>query len=129
MTVDPWYRNPIVHLVLNGVLVSASQLLLKRGAMETGPAGWTGLASLASGWVLAGILCYIVSLFNWLQALRRIPLSIAFPVTSGSHALVPLGAWAFLGERIDGTRWIGIALVLAGIVLCARPHGRGEVRP
>lgn len=124
-----WYRNPYVHLALNALLVAASQLLLKRGATETAGAapphglGWTGITALASPWSIAGIACFIVSLFNWLQALRKIPLSIAFPVTSGSHVLVPLGAWAFLGEVLSPMRWLGIALVLVGILFCARPRG------
>src|SRR5262245_8870819 len=112
----PWYLNPILHLGLNGVLVAASQLLLKKAAME----GRTGLATLASGWAVAGIACYVAGFFNWLQALRWVPLSVAFPVTSGAHVLIPIGSAVFFGEHVGPVRWIGILLVVAGIWFCAR---------
>ena len=122
----PWWLNPYLHLILNGVLVSVSELFLKAGAAATAgrpaPLGleWTGITSLTSGWVIAGILCYLVSFFNWLQALRTIPLSIAYPVTSGAHVLIPIGSWIFLGEHVSLIRWAGILLIVAGITFCAR---------
>ncbi len=115
----PWWLNPILHLILNGILVAVSQILLKKAAME----GRTGPAVLASGWGIAGILCYIAGFFNWLQALRWVPLSIAFPVTSGAHVLIPIGSALFLGEHVGAARWIGILLVVAGISFCARAKG------
>jgi multidrug transporter EmrE-like cation transporter len=124
--VRPWWLNPYLHLILNGVLVSVSELFLKAGAAATAhrpaPPGlaWTGITTLTSGWVIAGILCYLVSFFNWLQALRAIPLSIAYPVTSGAHVLIPIGSWIFLGEHVGVLRWGGILLVVAGITFCAR---------
>jgi undecaprenyl phosphate-alpha-L-ara4N flippase subunit ArnF len=125
-----WWLNPYLHLVLNGVLVSVSELLLKAGAVATaGRAsptglGWTGITSLTSGWVIAGILCYLVSFVNWLQALRAIPLSIAYPVTSGAHVLIPIGSWIFLGEHVGLLRWAGILLIMTGITFCARAENR-----
>jgi undecaprenyl phosphate-alpha-L-ara4N flippase subunit ArnF len=127
----PWWLNPYLHLVLNGVLVSLSEILLKVGAVATAhraaPAGlgWTGIMSLASPWVIAGIACYLISFANWLQALRSIPLSIAYPVTSGAHVLIPIGSWIFLGEHVSLIRWAGILLIVTGITFCAR----GDTRP
>ena len=63
----------------------------------------------------AGIACYIVSFLNWLYILRWLPLSIAFPLASTVHALIPLGAWLFLGETLGPVRWGGIGLIVAGI--------------
>jgi len=113
------------HLALNAALVTVSELLLKRGAME--PVGnlprWlaaSGLASLGSGWVLAGILCYIASFANWLYILRSVPLHIAYPVTNLSHALIPICAWILLGERFGWGRAAGITLILLGTAFIAR---------
>ena len=125
-----WWLNPYLHLVLNGVLVSVSELLLKAGAAATAgrPSphglGWTGITSLASPWVLGGIACYLVSFANWIQALRSIPLSIAYPVTSGAHVLIPIGSWIFLGEHVGLLRWAGILLIVTGITFCARGKDR-----
>lgn len=112
--------SPYLLLLLNAVLVSAAQLLLKRGAAQ-GP-GWTGLDSLGSPWTIAGILCYIASFLVWLRALQQLPLSVAFPATSAAHILIPLGSWLLLGETIPPIRWIGIVLVTAGVALCTVPR-------
>src|SRR5688572_16632104 len=115
----PWWLHPYLPLILNGILVAASQILLKRAAME----GRTGLGTLASGWAVAGILCYIAGFVNWLQALRWVPLSIAFPITSGAHVLIPIGSLVFFDEHVGPVRWIGILLVVVGISFCARAKG------
>ena len=124
--------NPYLHLAVNGLLITASELLLKRGAMATTQVSgspWLdsfGVATLGSGWVWAGIACYIVSFVNWLHILRWVPLSIAFPLSSVAHALIPLGAWLFLGETLGPERWCGIALILAGIWCISEPLMRAE---
>ncbi len=127
-----WGWNPYLHLALNGLLVTASELLLKRGAMATAQipgSAWLdslGLTILGSWWVWAGIACYVVSFVNWLHVLRWIPLSVAFPLASVVHALIPLGAWMFLDERLSPLRWGGIVLIMAGIWLIAEPLTHAE---
>jgi undecaprenyl phosphate-alpha-L-ara4N flippase subunit ArnF len=116
----PWYLRAPLQLGLNAALITVSELLLKKGALATAstPAprwlSWTGVAALGSGWVVAGIVCYLLSFVNWLYLLRTVPLYIAFPVTNLSHALIPIGAWLLLGERFGPTRAAGIALIIAG---------------
>lgn len=128
----PWYLHPTVHLVLNCVLMTVSELLLKKGATEAASIAapswlaWTGIMTLGSGWVLVGIAVYILAFVNWLYVLRWVPLSIAYPVTSAVYVLIALGAWLLLGERIIGLRWVGIVLITAGVVFCARPAAAAE---
>jgi undecaprenyl phosphate-alpha-L-ara4N flippase subunit ArnF len=130
----PWYLHPSFHLVLNILLMTVSELLLKRGATETALIAaprwlaWTGIMTLGSGWVIAGIVIYILAFLNWLYVLRWVPLTIAYPVTSAVYVLIALGAWLFLGERIGGLRWIGIVLITVGIVFCARPAAAADER-
>ncbi|HZE97571.1 MAG TPA: hypothetical protein VE981_11135 [Planctomycetota bacterium] len=129
---EAWYLNPTLHLVLNCLLMTVSELLLKKGATRTAriPAPrwleWTGIMTLGSGWVLGGIAVYILAFVNWLYVLRWIPLTIAYPVTSVVFGLIALGAWWLLGEQIGALRWAGIALITAGIVLCAQPAAAAE---
>jgi drug/metabolite transporter (DMT)-like permease len=42
--------------------------------------------------------------------------------------LVPLGCWIFLGELISPLRWCGIALVVIGLALVAKPIAQFEER-
>ncbi len=127
-----WFFNPWVQLAVCILLASAAEIFLKLGARETAdPASawaWTGLTGLRSTWVWWGIIASVVSLFNWLATLRKLPLTIAFPVGNAVHILVPLSSWIFLDEAILPLRWLGIALVLLGLMVVAKPAARLEER-
>lgn len=125
--------NPWFQLALSVGFVTAYELLLKMGATQTahlaGAAwAWTGLSGLASPYVWVSIPLVILSLITWLHVLRQIPLSIAFPISQVVHAFVPLGSWLILGESINRLRWAGIALVLLGLAIVAKPVARIEER-
>lgn len=121
----PGTSRAALYLALNAALVTVSQLLLKTGARDAPAApgwlSWTGVAALGSGWVVAGIVCYLLSFVTWLAVLRSVPLHIAYPVTNLSHALIPIAAWALLGERFGPLRAAGIALIIAGTWYVVRP--------
>ena len=127
-----WFGNPWVQLSICVFLATGAEIFLKLGARETvdpsNPWSWTGLTGLRSVWVWWGILASVVSLFNWLATLRKLPLTIAFPLGNVVHILVPLGSWIFLGEAILTRRWLGITLVLIGLMVVAKPAAKLEER-
>jgi drug/metabolite transporter (DMT)-like permease len=126
------FANPWLQLILSVTCVLVSELLLKRGATTTAdPAGrwsWTGINSLASPLVWWAIILIIISFISWLYVLKYIPLTIAFPLSRVVDILVPLSCWIFLGESISPRRWCGIALVVIGLALVAKPIARIEQR-
>ncbi|MDQ6809961.1 MAG: EamA family transporter, partial [Verrucomicrobiota bacterium] len=111
--------NPWFQVFFGALLVTASELLLKRGANETAHTSqrlaWTGLSGLGSVWVWCGIVFVILSFLSWLYVLKHLPLTVAFPLSNVVHILVPLASWIFLGELITPRRWCGITLVLVGL--------------
>ncbi|MDQ3413644.1 MAG: hypothetical protein M3480_01500 [Verrucomicrobiota bacterium] len=125
-----WFLNPWLQLAICVLLATAAEIFLKRGAEEIAdpndPWSWTGLTGLRSGWVWWGILVSVISLFNWLATIRKLPLTIAFPVGNAVHILVPLSSWFFLGEAILPRRLLGIGLVLVGLLIVAKPAARLE---
>ncbi len=125
-----WFANPWLQLGICVLLATAAEIFLKLGARETAsPASawsWTGLNSLPSPWIWCGIVASVISLFNWLATLRKIPLAVAFPIGNVVHVLVPLSSWFFLGEVILPNRWIGIGLVVLGLIVVAQPAARLE---
>jgi drug/metabolite transporter (DMT)-like permease len=127
-----FFINPWVQLSICVLLATAAELFLKLGAVATAnPASawsWTGLTGLRSGWVWLGIIASVVSLFNWLATLRKLPLTIAFPVGNVVHILVPLSSWIFLGEAIVTRRWFGIGLLVLGLMIVAKPAAKLEER-
>jgi multidrug transporter EmrE-like cation transporter len=112
-------RHPSVQLTLSFLLSTVAQVWLKLGAGADGHA--SVFASLQSPWVWLGILATIGSLVTWLNALRSVPLSLAFALAGVIHALVPLASWLWLGETVSGKRWLGISLVIVGVVVSAKP--------
>ena len=95
-------RRPYAQLVISFLLSAGAQVWLKLGAGSEENA--LGFASLQSPWVWLGIAATIGSLLTWLNALRTVPLSLAFALAGIIHALVPLASWIFLGEAIPAKR-------------------------
>jgi undecaprenyl phosphate-alpha-L-ara4N flippase subunit ArnF len=126
------FGNPWLQLTLSVVCVLVSELLLKRGATDIADLSsawsWTGINGLASPLVWLGIAFVIASFVSWLYVLKYIPLTIAFPLSRVVDILVPLSCWIFLGEFISPRRWCGIALVVVGLALVAKPVARIEER-
>ena len=130
MPAPRWLANPWLQLGLNALLVTAYELFLKLGAGATAHLAegwsWTGISGLLSVWTWGGMVLMILSLVSWLYVLRQLPLSVAFPLSNVVHVLVPLSCWIFLGESISTRRWCGIALVLIGLIVVAKPFARME---
>jgi undecaprenyl phosphate-alpha-L-ara4N flippase subunit ArnF len=126
------FGNPWLQLALSVLCVLVSELLLKRGATDIADLSsawsWTGVNGLASPLVWLGIAFVIASFLSWLYVLKYIPLTIAFPLSRVVDILVPLSCWIFLGEFISTRRWCGIALVVIGLALVAKPIARIEER-
>jgi len=126
------FRNPWFQFVLNIIGVVVYELLLKAGASATSDPekGWSGfgITALTSPltWLAIGVI--VIDLIIWLYILRYIPLSIAFPLSRVVDVLVPISCWLILKEAISPLRWGGIALVIVGLVIVAKPAAQLEER-
>jgi multidrug transporter EmrE-like cation transporter len=118
----PVFLNPYVAIALSVVLDACAQVLLKIGADHSIMHGSVvGISGLLSGWVWLGIIAMVTSFGSWIYSLRFVPLNIAANLTGVVHVLVPLICWSVIGEQIHARRWLGIALVIAGVYTIARP--------
>lgn len=72
--------------------------------------GWLLLVALAVGPTLGAY-----ALFN--HALRVLPATIASMVTSLEPPIVAIMAFVFLGQPVHSVQWLGIALIVGGVVL------------
>lgn len=117
-------------IVLGSVLLTAgAQLALKiasgRHSDTPESAGWLQsiVQQLLDPLTIAAIGLYVGSLVLWLLALRSLPLSLAYPFSGLTIAIVAFLGWAVLNESLDGTHIIGMVLIMAGVVLLARSGG------
>lgn len=77
--------------------------------------------------VIVGI-GYVGAFFLLSQTLKVIPVGVAYAIWSGAGvALIGLIGWLFLGQSLDVPAIIGMALIVAGVVVInvfssATPH-------
>lgn len=112
----------VVLLVLCVVGVAAGQIFFKLGAVALAGKsfGQTVASLLFNPYILAGLTIYGLSTALWIWLLRVVPLNRAYPFMAFAFVLVPLAGWFFLGERVDLKYSIGVALVLAGLLVIGR---------
>lgn len=115
-------------VLLCGVLLNAlAQLGLKAATQVTGPLiapdgrSWARaleLLTVPSLWF--ALSAYGLSVVVWLVGLSRVPVSQAYPLLSMGYVLNIGLAWWLLGEVPNAQRVIGVAVIIAGVVLVAR---------
>lgn len=119
--------NPYLAIAFSVVLDAGSQVFLKIGSDRSVASGSLfGIEGLQSGWVWFGIIAMVVSFTLWIYSLRYVALNIAANLTGGVHVLVPLICLFALNEQIDAKRWLGICMVIAGVLIIARPLMKAE---
>ena len=60
---------------------------------------------------------YAFSTLLWIWILSRVPLSQAYPWVAIGIAIVPLLGWYVFDERIKPTFWLGVLLILSGVII------------
>ena len=116
-------------LVLGSVgTATLGQLLLKTGMTSVGRLGAgalqqpleTLIAIASTPVVWLGLASYAIGAVLWMVVLSRLDLGYAYPLLAISYILIPLLAHFLLGEAIPPLRWVGIAVIFAGVIIVAR---------
>ncbi|QKK01246.1 MAG: QacE family quaternary ammonium compound efflux SMR transporter [Pseudomonadota bacterium] len=67
---------------------------------------------------LAVVASYTVAFFFLGLALKTLPVGIAYAIWAGvGVALIALAGYAFFGQRLDAPALVGMALIVAGVVI------------
>lgn len=110
----------IVVLAGTGGEIAVSHAMKRVGEVTTLSArtilrAITRAARLPALWI--GIALMAAAFFALLAVLSWTEVSFAIPVTALSYVVGAFGARVFLGEQVSGLRWLGVALVCAGVAL------------
>ncbi|MDR6924155.1 4-amino-4-deoxy-L-arabinose-phosphoundecaprenol flippase subunit ArnE [Pseudomonas sp. BE134] len=105
-------------LVLLACLLTCLGQIAQKFAVES----WRGQAStwiakLRSPWLWLALASLGLGLLVWLLVLQRLEVGIAYPMLSLNFVLVTLVARFVFHETIDRQHWLGVALVISGVVL------------
>ncbi|MDD5252538.1 MAG: EamA family transporter [Candidatus Omnitrophota bacterium] len=121
----------LLLLVASDILETAIHFFFKKGALAQGELLVVDLSSaivflkavFSSPFLWAGLLTVVVVFIIWSTILSKIDLSVAVPIASFSYILVPVVSVICLHEQISVLRWIGILLILAGVILVSLSSG------
>jgi drug/metabolite transporter (DMT)-like permease len=116
-----------LFLLIAITLGAFGQISLKYGMKQYGALGAPG-TSMAAGlaravispYVLLGLFLYAVSSAFWLVVLSKWALSYAYPMIATNYLLVVLLSRMFFRETVAPFQWVGIVLMVAGLMLVAR---------
>lgn len=109
------------YLVLAGITVFSTlgDSLLARGMKDLGGMSLHNVSGLLlailNPWVTIGILLLLAFFASYMSALSWADLTYVLPATSLGYVLVALVAHFSFHEEISPTRWLGIALIAAGV--------------
>jgi drug/metabolite transporter (DMT)-like permease len=109
------------YLVLAGITIFSTlgDSLLARGMKELGGTSLHNISglllSVTNPFVAVGILLLIAFFASYMSALSWADLTYVLPATSLSYVLVAVVARFAFHEQISPTRWLGIALISAGV--------------
>lgn len=74
-----------------------------------------------NGYFFAGIFFFMLGFFLYGLVLARMPLSVAYPIITGLGYLIVISFSVLaLGEQLFWWQWIGMALILSGIILLSQ---------
>lgn len=116
----------VLLLVGYAAALSFGQILFKSASSHLGDAsGWAAVQRLlGSPAFLVAALLYAALTVWWTWLLARMPLSHAYPFVALCFVFVPAMAWARFGERVGAGYLIGVALIVAGLLVIGVTRGR-----
>jgi multidrug transporter EmrE-like cation transporter len=109
----------VASLLVFTVTLAFGQVLFKKvGLSMRGLPVRDGLLAVAREPALyAALTLYGGATLLWIWILSRVPLSQAYPWVAVGTAIVPCLGWYLYGERLSPGFWVGVALIMAGILV------------
>ncbi len=111
--------SPYLFLVTALVLNAAANLLVKYAAIRH--PGAAPLQTYLTIPFLAGLVCFGLNLLSYTQALKKLPISLAYPLmVSVGYLIILVVSWSLFGERLTPARYAGAGLMIVGLWLLVR---------
>jgi len=105
----------ILPLMIFATLLGAlGSLLLKKGSVKFE----LKVLSIIKNWqVILGLFLYVLASIIFIWLLKTSKLSFLYPFTALSYVWVSFLSVKILKEKMNSWKWVGILLIIAGIVL------------
>lgn len=103
----------ILLMVVCTIFVSSAQLFYKAGSEKL---VFNIFDILKNGHIIVGIVLYCMGAIIVIAALKGGEVTTLYPIVTSSYIWVGLGSMYFFDESISLFHWMGIFLVIVGIV-------------
>jgi len=104
----------IVIVVIISIIAAFAALLLKIGSKKVKK---NNFGLFENKEVILGIFLYLAPLPLYLYSLKIADLSVVYPLTALSYVWVAILSQKLLKEEVNRQRWVGIALIILGVVM------------
>ncbi|MDR2972784.1 MAG: EamA family transporter [Bacteroidales bacterium] len=82
---------------------------------------WNDFANLFTNWwLLVSGICLIAATLLWGFIMKHFEFSVAYPITAFAYVFGMLAAIFIFHETVPLTRWIGVGLIIAGVVFVVK---------
>jgi uncharacterized membrane protein len=116
-------------VLLMVVCANLGDLMLKRGMLQIGavqislPGVWHALLStIHNGTIWLGILFLIGFTLCYMTAVSWADYSYVMPAGAFGYAVQTMLAVVILHEAVNAQRWVGVVLIVAGVLLVGQTH-------
>jgi drug/metabolite transporter (DMT)-like permease len=109
----------IFWLSVFSMMLASGQVLFKRIALAVHglPLSHLPLSLITQPLLYITLALYGAATLLWIWILGRVPLSQAYPWVAVGVLLVPVLGWWFYHERPAPLFWVGVSLVIAGLLM------------
>ena|SRR3989338_177409 len=104
----------VFTVIFTTLLTSIGQILYKKAADQL---VLTPLGLMTNIYLIVGVMVYAIAGILVIIALRGGEVSVLYPIIATSYIWVAFLSIYFIGESMNGWKWLGIATIFAGIVL------------
>jgi len=99
--------------------IAIGQILFKLSANSLHQTG-SFFAPKTAATLFAALVLYGVTTIAWVWVLQKIELGRVYPLMALAFILVPLGSHFILGERFQPQYFVGVVLIMIGIVVAVK---------
>jgi Membrane transporters of cations and cationic drugs len=113
----------IIIAIIQCFLLASGQVCFKLAIEKTDKLQWTWACFtdlLTNWWLLASGICVILATVLWGFMLKHLEFSIAHPITALAYVFGMLAAVFVFQETVSITRWIGVGLIILGVIFIVK---------
>ena len=99
--------------------IAIGQILFKMGAASLHRTG-SFFDRATSLTIISAFVLYGLTSIAWIWVLQKVELGRVYPLMALAFVLVPLGSHFVFGERFQPQYFVGVAMIMAGIIIAVR---------